>query len=300
MQREQQSAFNYVVVTGVSSGIGLATTSELIRHGYHVFGSVRRAADGQRVSEQLAAEQGTQAASAFTPLYFDTTDEPAVQAAAATVAATIGEQGLAGLVNNAGVTIPGPLQHMPLDEFRRQLEVNLVGTLAVTQAFLPLLGAQQAAPFPPGRIINISSISGRIAYPFMGAYAASKHGLEALSDALRRELLPYGIDVVVIQPGTTQTPIIEKFATQTAGYAATAYGPILAHLDAQVAQRRRSAIPVERVSQTVRLALEAKRPKTRYVLPRKRLTGWLLPRWLPDRWFDRLVGRQLLQKWGGG
>jgi len=130
----------------------------------------------------------------------------------------------------------------------------------------------------------------------MGAYAASKHGLEAMSDALRRELLPYGIDVIVIQPGTTQTPIIDKFAGQTAQYANTDYGPILARIDAQVEQRRRSAIPVEVVSRTVRVALEAARPKTRYTLPRKWFTGWFLPRWLPDRWFDRLVGRQLPRK----
>jgi NAD(P)-dependent dehydrogenase (short-subunit alcohol dehydrogenase family) len=282
---------NYAVITGVSSGIGLATTIELVRHGYHVFGSVRRTADADRIT----AELDSNLIQHFTPLLFDITDETAVYAAADTVAAMIGNQGLSGLVNNAGVTVPGPLLHMPLEQFRQQLEINLVGTLAVTQAFLPLLGARHDAPFPPGRVVNISSVSGRIVYPFLGAYAASKHGLEALSDALRRELLPYGIDVIVIQPGTTQTPIIDKFAEQTAQYSDTDYGPILARIDAQVEKRRQSAIPVEVVSRTVRLALEAKQPKTRYALPREWLTGWFLPRWLPDRWFDWLVGRQLLR-----
>jgi NAD(P)-dependent dehydrogenase (short-subunit alcohol dehydrogenase family) len=278
----------YVVITGVSSGIGLASTIELAKHDYHVFGSVRRAADGDRI----VAELGDLLAQRFTPLLFDITDEAAVRAAAEIVTTTVGDQNLTGLVNNAGVTVPGPLLHMPLEEFRQQLEINLVGTLAVTQIFLPLLGARPDAPFPPGRVVNISSVSGRVVYPFMGAYAASKHGLEAISDALRRELLPYGVDVIVIEPGTTQTPIIDKFAGQTAQYANTDYGPILARIDSEVEKRRRSAIPVEVVSRTVRLALEAKRPKTRYVLPRKWLTGWFLPRWLPDRWFDWLVGRQ--------
>jgi NAD(P)-dependent dehydrogenase (short-subunit alcohol dehydrogenase family) len=283
----------YVVITGVSSGIGLSTTIELAQHGYHVFGSVRRAADSERVTSEL----GNSLAQYFTPLLFDITDIAAVGTAADVVTATIGGQNLTGLVNNAGVTVPGPLLHMPLEEFRQQMEINLVGTLAVTQNFLPLLGARSNAPLPPGRIINVSSVSGRVVYPFMGAYAASKHGLEAMSDALRRELLPYGVDVIVIQPGTTQTPIIDKFAGQTAQYANTDYGPILARIDGEVEKRRRSAIPVETVSRTVRLAMEAKRPKTRYVLPRKWLTGWFLPRWLPDRWFDRLVGRQLLKRW---
>jgi NAD(P)-dependent dehydrogenase (short-subunit alcohol dehydrogenase family) len=283
----------FVVVTGVSTGIGFASAINLLQHGYHVFGSVRRVQDAERIP----AEVGQALAQNFTPLVFDLADEEAIHVAAKTVRDMVGNQGLVGLVNNAGITVPGPLLHMPLADFRRQLEINLVGTLAVTQAFLPLLGAARAVAFPPGRIINISSVSGRIVYPFMGAYAASKHGLEAMSDALRRELLPYGIQVIVIQPGTTQTPIINKFAEQTASYAATDYGPFLAHIDAQVERRRRSAIPVEVVSETIREALEARRPKARYALPRNWFTGWFLPRKLPERWFDWLVGRQLLSKW---
>jgi NAD(P)-dependent dehydrogenase (short-subunit alcohol dehydrogenase family) len=165
--------------------------------------------------------------------------------------------------------------------------------LAVTQAFLPLLGAQTNAPFSPGRIINISSVSGRIAYPFMGAYAASKHALEGMSDSLRRELLLYGIDVILIEPGTIKTPIIGKFAEQVGRYMATDYGRLLEPLAASVAEREASALPVERVTAVILQALESRNPRTRYPIPRKRLTGWLLPRWLPDRWFDRLIARQL-------
>lgn len=274
-----------IVITGVSSGIGHAATADLLQRGYRVFGSVRSDADAQR----LAAEFGA----AFTPLRFDVTEHEAVAAAVAQVSAAVGDAGLHALVNNAGISTPGPLMHMPLDAFRHQLEVNVVGLLDVTQQFLPLLGARRNAPHPPGRIVNVSSVSGRIAYPFLGAYAASKHALEALSDALRRELLLYGVDVIVIEPGTVRTPIVGKFAEQVAQYAETDYGALLAPLAEEVAERERSALPVAAVVEVIREAVESKRPQTRYPVPRKRLTGWWLPRLLPDRWLDWLVARQL-------
>ncbi|RMG89775.1 MAG: SDR family oxidoreductase [Chloroflexi bacterium] len=276
----------YVLITGVSSGIGYAAAAELVARGYHVFGSVRREADAARVQQALGEE-------GFTPLLFDVTDEAAVKTAVSHVETVVGENGLTALINNAGIAIAGPLMHMPLDTFRQQFEVNLFGLLHVTQCFLPLLGARQNCPHPPGRIINISSVSGRIAYPFMGAYAASKHALEALSDALRRELMLYGVDVIVIEPGTVRTPIVGKFGEQITAYANTDYAPVLFALEKSVGSREASALPVERVTKVIVTALESKRPKTRYAIPRKRLTGWWLPRWLPDRWLDRLVGRQL-------
>lgn len=274
-----------VVITGVSSGIGYEAAKALAARGYRVFGSVRREADGDRVAAELGRS--------FTPLLFDVTDETAVATAVTQVQAALPESGLTALINNAGIAEPAPLMHMALDDFRRHLEINVTGVLAVTQAFLPLLGAQKDCPHAPGRILNISSVSGRIAYPFMGAYAASKHGLEAMSDALRRELMLYGIDVILIEPGTVKTPIIGKFAQQVDRYMGTDYGPLLRPLAETVAQREASALPVERVTAVLVQALESDRPKTRYPIPRKRLTGWWLPRWLPDRWFDRLVARQL-------
>ncbi len=168
----------YVVVTGVSSGIGHAITVDLTEQGYHVFGSVRTQEDADRVQAEFGER--------FMPLIFDVTDGDAVRRAADQVTAVAGEIGLAGLVNNAGIAVGGPLMHLPIDEMRRQLEVNVVGVLQVTQAFLPLLGAQPDPPFESGRIVNISSVSGHIAYPFMGPYAASKHALEAMTDSLRR------------------------------------------------------------------------------------------------------------------
>ena len=276
---------NYILITGVSSGIGHAAAHDLARRGYHVVGSVRSEADAQRVSDELGA--------AFTPLVFDVTDGPAIKRAVAQVAGRLDGRNLAALVNNAGITTPGPLLHMPLAQFRKQLEVNVVGLLDVTQQFAPLLGARRDAPQPRGRIINVGSVSGRVAYPFMGAYAASKHALEALSDALRRELMLYGVDVVLVEPGTVRTPLVDKFAEQIKQYLQTDYAPALQGLAEQAEKRRTSALPVEAVTRAIRTAIESPRPKTRYPVPRKWLTGWLLPRWLPDRWLDYFTARQL-------
>lgn len=274
-----------ILITGISSGIGYDAARVLAARGYRVFGSVRRQADAERVRAELGEN--------VTPLLFDVTDHEAITAEIASMAAWIGDDGLWALVNNAGISVPGPLAHMPLDDLRWQLEVNLVGLLDVTQQCLPLLGAAAVSHHPPGRIINISSVSGKIGYPFMGAYAASKHALEGLSDSLRRELMLYGIDVVLIEPGTVKTPIVGKFAEQIEKYLHTDYGRILQKVAQQAAGRENSALPVEKVTQVIVNAIEAKTPKTRYAIPRKRLMGWWLPRFLPDRLVDKMTARTL-------
>lgn len=275
-----------IVITGVSTGIGYATAEELVKLGYHVFGSVRKAEDGERVQAELGER--------FTPLLFDVTDHEGIETAVSQVKATIGEENLVGLVNNAGISVLGPLMHMDLVEFRRQFEVNLFGLLDVTQQFLPLLGARKNAPEPRGRIVMVSSVSGQIAYPFFGAYAASKHALEGLSDSLRRELILYGIDVSLVEPGTTQTPIINKASKNVSKYSDTDYGPILDKMQAEaVADRQNSAIPVAKVANVIVDALLKEKPKTRYPIPRKKLSGWFIPRWLPDRWLDRITASKL-------
>ena len=274
-----------IVITGVSTGIGYATTAEFLRRGYHVFGSVRKQEDADRLQEAFGVS--------FTPLLFDVTDSEAISTAVQQVGNVIGENGLSALINNAGIVIPGPLMYTPLEDFRAQFEVNLFGLLDVTQQFLPLLGARKAAPFPPGRIVNISSVSGKIAYPFMGAYAATKHALEALSDSLRREMMLYGVDVIVVEPGTTRTPIKDKYTNQIQQYKDTDYGVVFAGLEEQLAERERTGLPVEKVVEVICQAVESKRPKTRYAVPRKRFTGWLIPRWLPDRWLDRMTANRL-------
>ncbi|MGH2374079.1 MAG: SDR family oxidoreductase [bacterium] len=270
------------VITGVSTGIGRAAAEELATHGYHVFGSVRRESDAAGLRERLGER--------FTPLLFDVTDAVAVRGAAGQVAGILGGRGLTGLVNNAGIGIGGPLMHQPLDEVRRPFEVNLFGVLAVTQAFLPLLGAGFPQVHPPGRIINISSVGGKIAFPFLGAYVASKHALEAASDALRRELAMYGIDVIVIEPGSVRTAIWDKAEQEDLSrYAGTDYAGIVARFQKGFIAGGRAGMPAEVVGRVIREALESPRPKARYALPTHRLTGWIIPRLLPDRWLDRLI-----------
>ncbi|MDQ3248839.1 MAG: SDR family NAD(P)-dependent oxidoreductase, partial [Chloroflexota bacterium] len=221
----------------------------------------------------------------------------AIRTAADKVQQTLRGANLFGLVNNAGVAVAGPLLHLPIDELRRQFEVNLFGLLAVTQAFAPLLGARKNAPKPCGRIVNISSVSGRIAYPFVGPYAMSKHALEALSDSLRRELLLYGVDVIVIGPGAVRTPIWDKAEQlDVHAYAATDYVPVLAKMQKTLVRQGQRGMPAQRVSAVIRTALESPRPKARYALPDRPISGWLLPRWLPVRWLDRLIGNFLGMK----
>jgi len=199
------SASKSVVITGVSSGIGWGTAKVLIGHGIRVFGSVRKQSDADRLSREFGP--------LFSPLILDVTDESAIRSAAAQVEERMGGMKLWGLVNNAGIAVPGPLLHLPLALFRQQLEVNLVGHLATIQAFAPSLGTDARFSGAPGRIVNISSVGGKIGPPFLGAYVAAKHALEGLSETLRRELILYGIDVIIVGPGSVATPIWDKAET---------------------------------------------------------------------------------------
>ena len=273
----------HVVVTGVSTGIGYATVAELLTHGFSVFGSVRSEEDADRLSQQFRQN--------FTPLLIDVTQEDQVRRAADQVAEDVGAQGLWALVNNAGISLPGPLSEIPSSLLRTHLEVNVMGVVNFTQAFLPSLGMQKPQGHPPGRIVNVSSTSGRIAFPFMGPYAASKHAVEALSDSWRRELMLYGIDVIVIQPGSIRTPIWDKAAASYQQLPDSDYRPIYEKIN--LAEYKRGALPVEKVARTIRHVLECRRPKSRYVLPDKWLKHWLAPRILPDRWLDWMIKRNL-------
>ncbi|HMK90099.1 MAG TPA: SDR family oxidoreductase [Methylocystis sp.] len=275
-----------VVVTGASTGIGEACVGALIRAGFFVFGSVRRDEDARRLAERHGAE--------FAPLLFDVTDAVAIDSARRTVEARLVGATLAGLVNNAGVALPGPLLHQPIEEFRRQLEVNLFGQLAVIQGFAPLLGAGAARRGAPGRIVNMSSVAGRMAMPFLGAYAASKHALEGFSDSLRRELMLFGVDVIVIEPGVVATPIWDK--AERAGlerYEATPFATSAERLRTQALEQGRKGLAPERVAAAVVRALTERRPPTRIPVAPSPLLDWLLPRLLPDRLIDRLIAKRL-------
>jgi NAD(P)-dependent dehydrogenase (short-subunit alcohol dehydrogenase family) len=274
-----------VVVTGVSTGIGWGAVKVLVGQGFHVFGSVRKQADAER----LKAEFGD----AFTPLLFDVTDEAAVREGAKQVKAVLGGATLAGLVNNAGIAVAGPLLYLSLDDWRQQLEVNLTGVVIATQAFAPLLGAGGERVAKPGRIVNISSVGGRNGNPFMAPYCTTKFGLEGLSESLRRELLPFGVDVVVVAPGAVATPIWDKAdQIDTSRYANTPYIKALDRMRAYMLQIGKSGLPPEKIGEAIATALTADKPKTRYVVSPSPMQV-LMTEILPKRTLDRIVGKRL-------
>jgi NAD(P)-dependent dehydrogenase (short-subunit alcohol dehydrogenase family) len=227
------------------------------------------------------------------PLLFDVTDEPAVKAGAAEVRAALGGDTLAGLVNNAGVAVAGPLLHLPVDEFRRQIDINLIGAVIVTQAFAPLLGADPTLKGGPGRIINISSVGGGVGTPFLAPYNASKFGIEGLSESLRRELLLHGIDVIVIEPGAVATPIWSKAEqVDITRYLNTPYAPALERLRAYMLTLGKQGLPPERLGEAVMHALITAKPKVCYTVSPQPFQDWLA-RNLPKRVIDRLIGSRL-------
>jgi len=275
-----------VVVTGASTGIGEISAEMLIAAGYFVFGSVRKAEDAARLAQRFGAD--------FEALLFDVTDAPAVQAGAAQVATRLAGKTLKGLVNNAGVAFPGPLLHLPLDDLRKQLEVNVIGQLCATQAFAPLLGAGPQRAGAPGRIVNMSSVAGSFASPFLGAYAASKFALEGLSDALRRELMLYGVDVIVIEPGVISTPIWNKAeATDFSGYEATDYAETARRVKKWAVDSGRNGAPAELVGAAVLRAVSELRPPARIRVVPGYFANWIVPRALPTRVIDWLIARRL-------
>jgi NAD(P)-dependent dehydrogenase (short-subunit alcohol dehydrogenase family) len=248
-----------VMITGASTGIGAACALEFDRRGYRVFAGVRSEAAGQALQAQASAR--------LTPVQIDVTDGGAIAAAAGSVAQAVSAAGIVGLVNNAGVAVPGPIEILPLDALRQQLEVNVIGVVAVTQAFLPLVRKAQ------GRVVNISSVNGAYSPPYLGAYAASKFALEALTDSLRVELRTWSIPVSLVEPGPIDTPIWSKSTQWADELAAPAAPELLALYAAEIATVRntmervaRKAAPVRCAVEAVVHAITAKRPKTRYYL----------------------------------
>lgn len=271
----------FVMITGVSSGIGLDCARLLLERGYRVIGTLRSQEDAQRLRGELGED--------FLPLLLDVARPEGFAEAHRQVQAWVGDQGLAALVNNAGIASPcGPLLLQPLEEVRGMFEVNLFGLLGVIQTFAPLLGAQPGYPRQPGRVINLGSVSGRVVTPMAGCYAASKHALEGLSDALRVELAIYGIEVVVIEPGPIRTPIWSK-AKPDPRYAGSDYAGAMQALQRLVTSNAERGAPAARVSRAVLKALQVRRPKARYPLH----LMWHLGRWLPTRLRDRLLAGRL-------
>jgi NAD(P)-dependent dehydrogenase (short-subunit alcohol dehydrogenase family) len=269
-----------VLVTGASSGIGEATALHLKELGFDSVAAVRKDEDAERL-----------AAGGLRTVKLDVTDKGSIEGARA----ELGDGPLAGLVNNAGVAVAAPLEFLPLDQLRHQLEINLIGQVAVTQAFLPALRAGG------GRIVNVSSIGGRVAAPLLGAYNASKFALEAVSDSLRRELRSQGVDVVVIEPGGVKTPIWKKgedLATDLAAdmppEAGRLYGSMVEALRRQTAKiATETGIEPRVVAETIGRALTSKRPRARYLVGRDARTTGPAVKVLPARLVDRMVARGL-------
>ena len=273
-----------VVVTGASTGIGLACVKVLTQAGFHVFGSVRKPADADRLSKEFGAS--------VTPLLFDVTDRAAVAEAARKVEAALGNDTLFGLVNNAGIAVAGPLIYLNVEEFEKQLAVNVTGPLIVTQAFAALLGADRGRQGAPGRIVMISSVGGRNALPFAGPYAASKFAVEGLSEALRRELMLFGIDVVIVAPGAVVTPIWDKTEVAIEPFANTPYAAALGKMKAFMLGNAAHGLPADRIGEAVMTALTTAKPKTRYMLAPNPFQQFLTSV-LPKRMVDRMIAGRI-------
>ena len=274
-----------VVVTGASTGIGKDAARILVENGYRVYGSVRKQEDANKLSEEFGSN--------FAPLLFNVTDEAAIHEAEKQVRDELRGETLFGLVNNAGMAVAGPMMHLPIESFREQLEINVTGQLIVTQAFLPLLGADRSLKGTPGRIINISSGSGKSASPFAGAYVTSKHALEGLSESLRMELMLYGIDVIVVAPGPIVTPIWDKAEQEDPDqYRDTDYYEAGIIFQKYVIKRGRSGLPVEKVSEVILKALTADKPRVRYRITPQPFRSWLMSL-LPKRFMDNLIAKNL-------
>jgi NAD(P)-dependent dehydrogenase (short-subunit alcohol dehydrogenase family) len=266
-----------ILVTGASTGIGRACAIRFAELGYRTLAGVRKISDGDALKEHPSGK--------IEPVLLDVTQSESINGAL--VAA--GDQPLAGLINNAGIAIVGPVELLPIDAWRKQFEVNVIGLVAVTQAFLPLLRRGR------GRIVNIGSIAGRSALPGSGAYDSSKFAVEAITDVLRMELHAWGISVSVIEAGAVATPIWEKslreaddLSRHVAPERFALYSGLMAMVRKEATESARKAAPVDAVVKAVQHAMTARKPKTRYLVGRD-TWQWLLLNLLPDRWRDWLI-----------
>jgi NAD(P)-dependent dehydrogenase (short-subunit alcohol dehydrogenase family) len=271
-----------VLITGASTGIGRATALHLDRAGWKVFAGVRKQTDAEAL--------GAAGSERLQPLLLDVTDVEQIAAAAERVSADA-QSGLHGLVNNAGIAIPGPLETLSIEDFRRQIEVNMTAHVAVAQAMLPSIRTAR------GRIVFISSIGGRVALPLTGAYHAAKFGIEAVGDVFRQELRPWGIKVAIVEPGSIDTPIWER-GELTADEIATPerealYGRVVESYRKVIRDTAERGIPPKKVAKAIEHALTAKRPRARYLVGLEAKVGARIKLLLPTPVFDRIVARQM-------
>ncbi|HEV8052345.1 MAG TPA: SDR family oxidoreductase [Parachlamydiaceae bacterium] len=273
-----------ILITGVSSGIGYGITKELINRNYTVFGSVRKPDDAQRLKTELGEN--------FFPLVFDVTDQLSIERAAEEVKVHLKGTGLCGLINNAGISVAGPVEHLAIDKVEYNFNVNVLGIFRVTKTFLPLLGTQRDYPTHPGRILNISSISGKISAPYLASYSGTKYAVEGISHCLRKELIPFGIDVVIIGPGQVQTPIWDKGSLDE--FKDTSYISSMMKFFTYLVTKGKKGMALDECSRRIANIFETEKPKTRYAIVQNKFQDWILPLLLPDRVLDRLYVKKLM------
>lgn len=286
------SELSAVLVTGCATGIGRATVEALDRAGYQVFAGVRRQIDAEDLRASGSAN--------VIPLLLDVTDEQSVRGAVAKVTAVVGERGLYAVVNNAGIAVAGPLEHLPLQRMQRQFDVNLFGVLRVCQAFLPLLRQASQSPGKRPRIIQIGSVASRLALPLLGGYAASKAALAGFSDALRIELRPWNLFISLIEPGSVVTPIVDKGiaasqhdVAELSAIARQQYDDTIHAVTTALTTNSQKGIAAAVVAAKVLHVLQAKRPRGRYLVGSESRIVALFVRYLPLRWRDALLARAL-------
>lgn len=278
-----------ILITGASTGIGYSLCKTYLAEDCRVFGSVRNAKDADSLSHQFGEY--------FHPLIFDVTDYDAVSASVTEVKKVIKDEGLACLINNAGIAVGGPVMFTSLEDYQRQFDVNLFGVIAVTKAYLPLLGAVDNYKNVPGKILNMSSVSGQIAFPFLSPYCASKFALEAFGDSLRREMLVYGIDVISIEPGPIKTPIWTKIADTPDDVKASIFWPALKKFNQQMVKSEEYGMESEDLAKEVLKVYNKKKPKTRYAFLNKKFTTYTIPRYfISARKFDGFIKKIFFSK----
>ena len=268
-----------VIITGASTGIGRSTAEHLAAKGWQVFAGVRKLEDGEPL---VAANKN------IIPILLDVTQAEQVNAAVDTVRTALNGQKLAGLVNNAGIANMGPLAVQPLDQFKAHFDVNVFGLLRASQAFAPLLGMDESLEGPAGRIVNITSVGGKLASPFLGAYTATKHAVESMTDSLRRELVIFGIDAIAVGPGAVKTPIWDKAEKDNSGnpYSNSPWAKPIEKFSETMLEGGRTGLAPEVIAQTIEHALTARKPKARYAPVPNKLTNFTLPMLLPKRTVD--------------
>jgi len=274
-----------VVITGASTGIGRATAVSLAERGFRVFAGVRKQADAQAMADLDKN---------ILPVLLDVVQPEQVLDAVDSVRNALDGQKLAGLVNNAGIANIAPLALQPLEDFDAHFQVNVIGLLRTTQAFLPLLGMDATLKGKPGRIVNITSVSGLLASPFLGAYAASKHAVEGMTDSLRRELGTYGIDVIAVGPGPVKTPIWDKAEeiNKNTAFASSSWGSPLERFSNDMLQAGREGLEPIEIARVIEEALTAASPKARYAPVANKFRNFTLPRLLPKRVVDRALQKR--------